>query len=171
VGYTLDAFVYPLTNWWPAHLPAYPRVMLSEAPPLVMIPLVDPVYEQITGDNEESVDYFSRLTEPLRRFGRELSAGGPVLYICGDGSAGGTQESIGWRDGYVCFGPAQPGRVDIERSQIRRSGRRVNGRVDAGCCFSHAAGDGAQVERLSGRIEIDTVQRLRGLRGHSRESC
>jgi hypothetical protein len=107
VGYALDGFIYPATNWWPPHLPAYPRVGLLGMPPLVFVPLAGSLQEGFRGRDEEPVIEMFDLTEPIRCFGEQLSAGGPVAYVFGEGQAGGTQSSIVWDHGVVVLGPLQ----------------------------------------------------------------
>jgi hypothetical protein len=107
VGYTLDGFIYPATNWWPPHLPAYPRAGLMGEPPLVFVPFAGSLHDDFrAGDAEPVLDMFD-LTELIRAFGEQLSAGGPVAYVFGEGSAGGTQASIVWDHGEVVLGPVQ----------------------------------------------------------------
>jgi hypothetical protein len=114
VAYSLDGFIYPATNWWPPHLPAYPRVGLLGMPPLVFVPLVASLQEGFRGRDDEPVLDMFDLTEPIRSFGEQLSAGGPVAYVFGEGQAGGTQSSIVWDHGVVVLGPLQTADNDAD---------------------------------------------------------
>jgi hypothetical protein len=114
LGYTFDGFIYPATNWWPPHLPAYPRVGLLGEPPLVFVPLAGSLQEGFRGRDDEPVLGMFDLTEMIRSFGEQLSAGGPVAYVFAEGSAGGTQSSIVWDHGRIVLGPLQTADNDAD---------------------------------------------------------
>jgi hypothetical protein len=143
VAYSLEGFIYPATNWWPPRLPVYPRVALLGEPPLVFIPFADWVGDELRKGDDEPVLGMFDLIETMRSFGEQLSAGGPVAYVFGEGQAGGTQASVVWDRGAVVFGPVQtadnpadacdgfvyePGTQQAINQALRFLGvRRVNG--------------------------------------------
>jgi hypothetical protein len=127
VGYAIDGFIYPATNWWPPHLPAYPRVALMGGPPLVFVPLAGSLHQDFRRGDDSPVLAMFDLTELIRSFGEQLSAGGPVAYVFGEGQGGGTQSSIVWDHGEVVLGPLQTAdnEADAEDGFVYSPGSRA----------------------------------------------